>query len=298
MAYFLQQLANAVPVAALYAALAFGYALAFGMTRRADIAYGALFAFAGQLFLLFAARGWSDLYLVLPAALAFGAVAAFAYTLAAGFWIGRGVMRPLYRASPNTVIVAGLAVLIILSESARIAAESRGLWLPPFFNAPVVFMREGSFKVTLTVIQIANAAVMTVLVLAGCAVLRFGRVGRLWRAVADDPLAAALCGTSPGAVFLASYVAAAAVAALCGLLATAYYGTMDFGAGLIFGLKVVLIAAAGGHGAPWRAAAGAAVVGFAETLWSGYAPAMWRDLVIVSALVLLLVMSRRERAIP
>jgi len=49
MAYLLQQLANAVPLAALYATLAFGYSIAFGVMKRADITYGALFAFAGQM---------------------------------------------------------------------------------------------------------------------------------------------------------------------------------------------------------------------------------------------------------
>jgi len=48
MAYLLQQLANAVPLAALYAALAFGYAVAFGVTKRADITYGAIFAFRAR----------------------------------------------------------------------------------------------------------------------------------------------------------------------------------------------------------------------------------------------------------
>lgn len=52
MAYFLQQLLNAVPVAALYAVLAFGYAIAFSVTKRADVTYGAIFAFAGQTCLL------------------------------------------------------------------------------------------------------------------------------------------------------------------------------------------------------------------------------------------------------
>ncbi len=84
MAYLLQQLANAVPLAALYAALAFGYAVGFGVTRRADIAYGALYAFSGQLLLLFTDVGYTRMILVLPAALAFGAAVSFAYTMGAG----------------------------------------------------------------------------------------------------------------------------------------------------------------------------------------------------------------------
>ena len=298
MPYLLQQLANAVPLAALYAALAFGYALAFGMTRRPDITYGALFAFSGQIYLLFVEAGWNRLHLVFAAAIALGAGVALAYSLVTGFWIARSVTQPLYRRSPNAVLVAWLAVLVLLSESARLAMGSRALWLPPFLNHPVEFWRQGGFAVTLTVIQLINAAIMLAIVAAGHLVLTFGRAGRLWRAVSQDPFAAELCGTNSAGVFLASYGAATAIAAVCGLLATSYYGTMDFAAGLMFGLKVVLIAAAGGSAVPLRASAGAAAVGLVETLWSGYAPLVWRDLVVISLLVVVLVASRREPSVP
>ncbi|MGG2476017.1 branched-chain amino acid ABC transporter permease, partial [Rhizobium sp. BR5] len=118
MAYFLQQLLNAVPVASLYAVLAFGYAIAFSVTKRADVTYGAIFAFAGQTCLLFADFGWNRLWLVLPATLALGAgMGLFGGLWAAGF-IGRAVMRPLAKASPNAVTVASIGVLIALTESA------------------------------------------------------------------------------------------------------------------------------------------------------------------------------------
>jgi branched-chain amino acid transport system permease protein len=298
MAYLLQQLANAVPLAALYAALAFGYCIAFGVTRRADITYGAIFAFAGQVLLIFTEVGWNRLWLVLPAALAFAAVAALVYGIGAGLVIGRTIMRPLAHASANAVLVAAIGVLLVLMELARLASASRSLWLPPFLNTPVSLWRDGAFQVTLTVIQMINTALLLAIVLAGHHILQRSRWGRAWRAVTDEPLAAKLCGVDADRVFLISYAAAALVASLCGILATGYYGTMDFGAGLMFGLKIVLIAAAGGHANPWRSAGGAAVVGFAETLWGGYGPLVWRDLVIVSLLVFWLVIGRQERAIP
>lgn len=298
MAYCLQQIANAVPVAALYAALAFGYSLAFAMTRRADLVYGALFAFAGQIFLLFTGYGWSQFYLVLPAALAFGAASAAAYAVIAGIWVGRTVMLPLHRAAPNTLIVASLAVLVVIAETGRLALDSRGLWLPNFLGHRIVFLAIDGFEVSLTVIQIVNSALMLLLVLVGQIVLKRGRAGRVWRAVCDDPRAAALCGVDAGRAFILAYATASAIAALCGILATSYYGTMDFGAGLMFGLKVILIAAAGGHGNPGGSAAGAAAIGAAETFWNGYGPILWRDPVIISVLVVFLVMSRRERIVP
>ncbi|AXV14908.1 branched-chain amino acid ABC transporter permease [Neorhizobium sp. SOG26] len=298
MAYLLQQLANAVPLAALYAALAFGYSLAFAVTKRADITYGAIFAFSGHLYLLSAHFGWDRLWLTLPVALGFGAVTALAGGAAAGLTVGQVVMRPLARISPNAVIVASLGVLMVLMEGARLASDTRELWLPPFLNKPVILWQVDGFPVTLTCIQLVNTAAMLALVGIGHGIIRHSRWGRIWGAVADDARAAELCGTSSARVFVGAYAAAALYASLCGILATSHYGTMDFGAGLLFGLKVVLIAAAGGHDSPLRAAAGAAVVGLAETLWSGYGPIFWRELIVVSVLVLVLVISRREREVP
>lgn len=298
MAYLLQQLANAVPLCALYAALAFGYAIGFGVTRRADITYGALYAFSGQLLLLFSDVGYTHLLLILPAAIAFGALVSSAYTMGAGLFIGRSIMLPLAKKSPNTVIVAALGMVIILGETARLASDTRDIWLPPFMNEAVVFWNDAHFPVTLTQLQLINTALMIALVLCGGAVMKYTVWGRIWRAVTDDALAAELCGTSAVTVFLMAYGASALIATFCGILSTSYYGTMDFGAGLLFGLKVLMIAALGGYSDPLRSAGGAAALGLFETLWGAYGPFVWRDLVIFSVLVFLLVLSRRERAIP
>ncbi len=298
MAYFLQQIANAVPVAALYAALAFGYSIAFAVTRRADIGYGALFAFAAQMFILFSGFGWDRLWLVLPAALGFGAVVALIYGVGAGLVIGRYVMRPLAFSSDNTVVVAALGVVLVLMETARLASDTRSLWLPPFLNTPVVFWGDAAFPVTLTVLQLVNTLAMAAIVALGHAFLTRSAWGRRWRAVSEDRQAAELCGVDAAGVYLAAYAGAALIASLTGILAVSYYGNMDFGAGLVFGVKVLFIAAIGGAGAPLLSALGGAAMGFAETLWSAYGDFLWRDLVIFSALVLLLVIFRRERPVP
>ncbi|GLR49794.1 branched-chain amino acid ABC transporter permease [Shinella yambaruensis] len=298
MAYFLQQIANAAPVAALYAALAFGYSIAFAVTRRADVAYGALFAFAAQMFILFSGYGWDRLWLVLPAALGFGAVVALLYGVGAGLVVGRHVMRPLAFSSDNTVVVAALGVVLVLMETARLAADTRSLWLPPFLNTPVVLWGDPAFPVALTVLQLANTAAMAAIVLAGHVFLARSAWGRRWRAVSEDRQAAELCGVDTAGVYLSAYALAALIASLTGILAVSYYGNMDFGGGLVFGVKVLFIAAIGGAGTPLLSALGGAAMGLAETLWSAYGEFLWRDLVIFSALVLLLVIFRRERPVP
>ncbi|WP_416408512.1 branched-chain amino acid ABC transporter permease [Agrobacterium rosae] len=298
MAYFLQQLLNAVPVASLYAALAFGYAISFAITKRADVTYGAIFAFAGLNCLLFADFGWNQLWLILPATLALGAAAGTFGGLWAGFFIGRGVMRPLASASPNAVTVASIGALIALMESARLEAGTRSLWLPPILNDTIYVWRSADFAVTTTPMQLINSAAFLALVAGGYLVLQKTDAGRYWRAVGEDAFAASLLGVNAGRVFLVSYCAAALVASICGVLATFYYGNMDFGAGLVFGLKVVLISAAGGYTSPLKCAAGAAAIGFAETFWAAYGPVAWRDAAVLTMLVLWLIVMRRERDAP
>jgi branched-chain amino acid transport system permease protein len=298
MAYFLQQLASALPIAALYALLAFGYSIAFSVTRRADLTYGALFGFSGQVFLLFSDFAFNRLWLVLPLALTLGAVMALIYTFGAGLLIGRSVMRRLATNSANTVVVASLGVALVLMELSRLAAETRSLWLPPFLNTLIVLWPDPKFPVTLTLIQLANTLLMIALVIGGQVFLARSAWGRSWRAVSDDAAAAALCGVDGRRVFIAAYAISALLAAIAGTLATAYYGTMDFGAGIVFGVKVLFIAAIGGQTAPVLAALGAAVMGFSETLWSAYGPMLWRDFAIFSFLVLLLVLTRKEQFRP
>jgi branched-chain amino acid transport system permease protein len=298
LAYFLQQLLNAAPLAALYAMLAFGYSLSFALTKRADFTPGALFAFAGQVFVYFTAFGYDRLWLVYPAALAIGALASLGYTMLASAVAGDKVIRPLSFASPNSVIAASLAMMIVLMELVRIAADTRDLWLSPFLNQRVTFWDFPGFPVVLTQIQVINALAMGAVVLVAAYSLGRSRQGRNWRAVADDPFAAALLGVNAGRVVVLAGLTTAAFSAVAGIMATAYYGSMDFGAGLMFGLKVVMIAAIGDQSSPARCAAGAALFGLAETLWGAYMPFLWRDFAMFSLLVILAVAVRRESRQP
>ena len=297
LAYFLQQLLNAAPLAALYAMLAFGYSLSFALSKRADFTPGALFAFAGQVFVYFTAFGYDRLWLVYPAALAVGAAASFGYTMLASAVVGDRVIRPLSLASPNSVIAASLAVMIVLMELVRIAANTRDLWLSPFLNSRITFWDVPDFPVVLTQIQLINGLTMTAIVLGAAHILDRSRQGRNWRAVSDDPIAAALLGVNAGRVVVLAALATAAFSAVAGIMATAYYGSMDFGAGLMFGLKVVMIAAIGDQSSPARCAAGAALFGLAETLWGAYMPFLWRDLAMFSLLVVLAVLIRQEKRV-
>lgn len=296
MLYFLQQALNGVHIGAIYALLAFGYALINGVLHRTNLAHGAIFAFSGQTMILIAVFGWQMLWLTLPATLALAIAAALAYAALIGIILSRGVFEPLAGRSPNTIVAATLGVSIVLMELSRIAADTHDFWLPPLLPAPIVLAEGGGYEATLTVMQLLNCMIILAMLAAGGLVLARSRFGREWRAVSDDPHAAALCGVDAERVFRSTVLAGAITAALAGILAALYFGNLGFGSGLIFGLKVLFVTAIGGYHAPARAALGAFAFGIAESLWSGYFLIEWRDawMFLLLAAVLVLRLSGQE----
>ncbi|MFZ1680987.1 MAG: branched-chain amino acid ABC transporter permease, partial [Rhizobiaceae bacterium] len=170
MLYAAQQFLNGFHSAALYALLAFGYALMFGLHRRVDFAYGGLYALCGQLTVLGAVFGYRALWMTLPAALAFGAGVAVLFALILQDLLARRVLVPLFDTTPNAIAAASLGWLIVLTELGRIASDSRDWWLPPLGAPLAIPLSEG--RLFITPVQVAGIVVAIALIAAGHALLR------------------------------------------------------------------------------------------------------------------------------
>jgi branched-chain amino acid transport system permease protein len=219
-----------------------------------------------------------------------GIVMAFLYAALISHVLSRSVFEPLADRTPNAIVVTTLGILLVLSEASRIAADTHDLWLPPMLAEPVVFAEGAGFKATLTLIQLLDCAVvLAAIVLATWAFAR-SSFGRRWRAVSDDPSAAAMCGVDVRATFRSAVLYSGFCAALAGILAGLYYGNVSFGSGLVYGLKILFVTAVGGYMSPSRAALGAAAFGMAESLWAGYFPIEWREAWMYLFLVAMLVL--------
>jgi branched-chain amino acid transport system permease protein len=290
MLYFFQQFLNGLHIGAIYSLLAFGYVLINGVLHRTNLAHGAIFAFSGQTMILIAVFGWQVLWLTLPMTLAVSITATFAYVALTGIVLSRNVFEPLAKSSPNAIVVATLGVLLFLTELARISAQTHDFWLPPMLSTPVIFAEGGGYKVTLTVMQLLNCGLIVAALLASGLMLARTRFGRDWRAVSDDPAAAAMCGVDTSLVFRAAVLLGTLCAALAGILAALYFGNIGFGSGLVFGLKILFVTAVGSYRSPVQAAIGAACFGIAESLWAGYFPIEWREGWIFLFLVVVLVL--------
>ena len=290
MLYFFQQVLNGLHSGALYALLAFGYVLTNGLLHRTNLAYGALFAFCGQTMILTVAFGYQVLWLTLLASVALGIVAAFLYAALISHVLSRSVFEPLADRTPNAIVVTTLGILLVLSEASRIAADTHDLWLPPMLAEPVIFAEGAGFKATLTLIQLLDCAVVILTIALATWAFARSSFGRRWRAVSDDPKAAAMCGVDVRATFRGAVLYSGFCAALAGILAGLYYGNVSFGSGLVYGLKILFVTAVGGYMSPSRAALGAAAFGMAESLWAGYFPVEWREAWMYLFLVAMLVL--------
>lgn len=283
VALAVQHVAGALPVIGIYALIATAYALVYGLIGRINLAFGELTILGGYgAFLGYSLLGPPGGSIGIGAALAFGLFTAVMHGAALGGQVlGRLVDRP-----GQHVLIVTLALAIAWTEAMRLLQGTGVRWMPPLFSAPFAIARSGDFVVTGS----AMSAVSVVISLGACGALLFAmrrsRLGRAWRATADDPFAAELCGVDRRSVLFGSLGISAAMAGLAGMLTTLTYGGVGYAGGLTIGLKALVAAVIGGIGSLPGAMAGAIVLGLAESLWSAAFTIESRDIAIFAFLAL------------
>ena len=288
-AYGVQQIIVALPAAAIYALLAAAYALIYGLVGRIVMVFGEFAALASLasvvgLAVVFSV-GAETAFTGVLVALVVGVLAAAMHGVA----LSRVALNRLARAPGQHVLIASVGAGIALSEYLRLVQGAETRWLPPVFNQPIAVLRAGDFTTTVTSV----AAIGAIIGLTACVGLviymRHSRYGHQWRAVADDPTAAALFGVNERTVHDRALIIAAAAAGLSGIIVTVLYGGMGFAGGFQLGLKSLIAAVLGGIGSVGGAALGGLAIAIFEAVWSSTMPIEGRDMVIYAALACVLI---------
>lgn len=287
--YFFQQCLNAVQVSCFYALLAVAYVLVHGIADRINLSFGAI-AMWGAYLTIGGIAVISGAYNFPLWAVGFAIVYAIVGTAAVGYAIGRTVVVPLAGKPSLAMLIATIGVAIVLEEVMRIANRSRELLLRPILAEPLIELPSDTFPIRITVIQVIVVA--TSLILAGGLALfiRWHRFGRAWRACSQDLRMVSLLGIDARPVLVGTMVVGASYAAASGIMIAIYYGSVSFYMGAILGLKALYVAVIGGLNSLGGAVAGAFVLGFFESMWSGYLPIAWRDVASFALLTFLLIM--------
>jgi branched-chain amino acid transport system permease protein len=283
LAYGLQMALDGLPLAAIYALLAAAYSLIYGLIGRINFAFGELAAAGGYAAAIVAlAMVGAPPAPLLAAAFALAAAVASLW----GFASARCVFIPLRRAKGQQVLVATVGLALFLRELLRLAQGDRSSWMSPQFNQPFALARAGEFIAVATPMTFLASATALAVGLSLVIIFRFSRLGREWRAYADDPLGAEMLGVSPAATTARAFALSGALAGLAGATMTAAYGAVGYGLSSTLTLKALAAAIVGGIGSLPGAFLGGLIVGAVETGWSALFPIDYRDIAVYALLVI------------
>ena len=289
MAYFTQQLINAITLGAIYGLIAIGYTMVYGIIGMINFAHGEVFmvgAFISLIgFVICSSVGISSA----PVAIVLVLLLAMSFSAVYGWAIERTAYRPLRGSFRLAPLISAIGVSIALQNYVQLAQGARpkpgGQVVSGGFN---LFTADG-FDVRVTWLQIIIVVVTIVLMAGFTWVIARTSLGRQQRACEQDMKMATLLGIDVNTTISTTFVIGAALAAVAGLMYLLYYGVIDFYIGFLVGIKAFTAAVLGGIGSLPGAMLGGLLIGLIEVFWAGYFSSEYKDVAVFAILVLVLI---------
>jgi branched-chain amino acid transport system permease protein len=277
----LQQLINGLALGAIYALIALGYTMVYGVLRFINFAHSDVFmvgSFAGYYLARLLPTGPFSGVLVLLGAMAICAVL--------GVVIEKLAYRPLRGRSTLTVLITAIGVSLFLQNVGQRVFGASPRSFPSLF--PLHQFHVGG--VVISSAQIMVFVVTLVLLFALQYIVLHTRIGTAMRALSFNPTAASLVGVNNDRVISFTFALGSALAAAGGILYASNYPSIDPLMGTLPGLKAFVAAVLGGIGNIAGAAVGGLVLGLVETTVVGLGGSTYRDAVAFSVLILILLL--------
>ena len=288
--YFIDQTINGVTLGAIYALIAIGYTLVYGIIGMINFAHGEIFMIgAFHALIAFLVLGLLGITWI-PLALLIVLIVTMVLTSLYGWTLERIAYRPL-RGSPRlAALITAIGMSIFLQNYVQLLQGARNKPMQQLFSGRFELMREGDYVVNLSYLQIfiflLTVALMVILTL----VIKRTSLGRAQRACEQDRGMAALLGVNVDRTISLTFVMGASLAAVAGLIFLLNYGVIDFYIGFLAGIKAFTAAVLGGIGSVPGALLGGFLIGLIEAYWSGYFTVEYKDVAAFSILVLVLIL--------
>jgi branched-chain amino acid transport system permease protein len=289
--YLLQQLVNAISLGCVYALLAIGYTLVYGISGVINFAYGPLYTMGA--FVLVASWGGWGASAGVAAGLGLALLWATLTGAAAGLGMAAWVFRPLGHARSGAALIAAVGLAIVLQEWIRLAQGPRTRYVLVAQDTTLPLVRGLGFDVVLSKGHLAIGLATAVVGLLLWGLQMRTRLGRAQRAVAQDRRMAALLGVDVDRTVAVTFALGGALAATAGLFAAAQYGVVTFRMGALVALKALTAALLGGIGSLPGAALGGGLVALVEVATAAYVASEWKDIAVFAVLVLVLLFRPR-----
>jgi len=288
MGYFLQQLVNGLTLGAIYALIAIGYTMVYGIVGMINFAHGEIFMIGAFISLIsFVVLGVLGVTWI-PLALLLVLLIAMALTAVYGWAVERIAYRPLRGSFRLAPLISAIGMSIFLQNYVLLVQGAHEKTLPPVINGGFELMQQGGFAVSISWLQLIIVGVTLFLMVVFTAVIQLTPLGRAQRATEQDMTMAALLGIDVNRTISLTFVIGAALAAVAGTMVTLQYGVIDFFIGFLAGIKAFTAAVLGGIGSLPGAVLGGFLIGMIESFWSGYFPSEYKDVAVYAVLILVL----------
>jgi branched-chain amino acid transport system permease protein len=267
MDIFLQQIINGLVLGSIYALVALGYTMVYGILSLINFAHGDVLM-VGALTAFATVTGLQLMAPDLPHWLLFlaGLAAAIPVCIAVNVTIERIAYRPLRNAPRLAPLITAIGVSLILQTLAMVLFGRNYKVFPSLLPTTPVDVLGASITPTQILILVMASLLMIGLVV----LVEKTKLGRAMRATAENPRIASLMGVDANSVIVATFAIGAALAAVAGVLVAANYSIAHFYMGFIPGLKAFTAAVLGGIGNLYGAMVGGLLLGIIESLGAGY----------------------------
>ncbi|MBU1002413.1 MAG: branched-chain amino acid ABC transporter permease [Proteobacteria bacterium] len=275
MDFFIQQFINGLTLGGIYALIALGYTMVYGIIQLINFAHGEFFAaggYMGVILLSFmASMGYMETH---PWLCLMGSIAlTMAYCAMLAMAVEKVAYKPLRYASRLSVLLSALGMSIFLQNGLML---TQGVYDKAY---PTAFT-QGGF--TMGIIRMSYMQVMimvlTVGLLIGLNILVFRtKIGTAMRATAQDKVMSALVGINSNRIISTTFALGAGLAAAAGIMVGLYYGSVRYDMGFVPGIKAFAAAVLGGIGNITGAMIGGLIIGMVEIMAAGYLSSEYKD---------------------
>ncbi len=285
MEYFVQLLLGGLTRGSIYALIALGYTMVYGIIELINFAHGEIYMIGAFTALIVSSvltlYGFNEFAILVLASLI-----AVIYSASYGFTVEKIAYKPLRSAPRLSPLISAIGMSIFLQNYVLLAQTSDFLPFPaliPEFN----FLKnyEHVFSSSELVIVLTTVIVMTILTL----LIKFTKIGKAMRATAQDKKMAMLVGINVNRIISVTFIIGSSLAAIGGILIASHIGQINFNIGFIAGIKAFTAAVLGGIGSIPGAVLGGFVLGWTESFATGYVSSDYEDVFAFALLVLILI---------
>ncbi|MFB3896722.1 MAG: branched-chain amino acid ABC transporter permease [bacterium] len=284
---FIQQLINGLTLGAIYALIALGYTMVYGILELINFAHGEIYMMGGYIAIIVITlltpglANSSNAIFILP--LIF--LAAMLFCAILGITIERFAYRPLRNAPRLAPLITAVGVSLFLQNAAMIIFGSENKIFPVIF--PEGALHFGNTQISYLQIFILISCI--ILMIALQLFIKRTKLGVAMRATAQDREAAALMGININRVISSTFFIGSALGAAAGVMVGMYYGVVKYDMGYVAGIKAFTAAVLGGIGNIPGAMFGGVLLGVLESFGAGYISSAYKDAFAFAILVIVLI---------